>query len=65
MLEVHYAVPAVNAVLHALNTRLDAALIAWQMNHCEASVLITDREFSATMKQALVRSSTNTSARCW
>ncbi len=53
MLEAHYAVPAVNAVLHALNTRLDAALIAWQMNHCEASILITDREFSATMKEAL------------
>ena len=53
MLEAHYAVPAVNAVLHALNTRLDAALIAWQMNHCEASVLITDQEFSATMKEAL------------
>ena len=53
MLEAHYAVPAVNAVLHALNTRLDAALIAWQMNHCEANVLITDREFSATMKEVL------------
>ena len=53
MLEAHYAVPAVNAVLHALNTRLDAALIAWQMNHCEASIIITDREFSATMKEAL------------
>ncbi|MEY3502944.1 MAG: hypothetical protein RL763_1012 [Pseudomonadota bacterium] len=53
MLEAHYAVPAVNAVLHALNTRLDAALIAWQINHCEASILITDREFSATMKEAL------------
>ncbi len=53
MLEAHYAVPALNAVLHALNTRLDAALIAWQINHCEASVLITDREFSATTTQAL------------
>jgi fatty-acyl-CoA synthase len=53
MLEAHYAVPALNAVLHALNTRLDAALIAWQINHCEAKVLITDREFSATMHEAL------------
>jgi fatty-acyl-CoA synthase len=53
MLEAHYAVPAVNAVLHALNTRLNAALIAWQINHCEASILITDREFSATIKEAL------------
>jgi len=53
MVEVHYAVPALNAVLNALNTRLDANLIAWQMNHCEATVLITDTEFSPTMAQAL------------
>jgi fatty-acyl-CoA synthase len=42
-----------NAVLNTLNTRLDASLLAWQMNHCEASVLITDIEFSSTMGQAL------------
>ena len=53
MIEAHYAVPALNAVLNTLNTRLDAPLLAWQMNHCEASVLITDTEFSATMHQAL------------
>jgi fatty-acyl-CoA synthase len=53
MVEVHYAVPALNAVLNALNTRLDADLIAWQMNHCEATVLITDTEFSPTMGLAL------------
>ena len=53
MLEAHYAIPALGAVIHALNTRLDARLIAWQMHHCEASVLITDREFSATMAEAL------------
>ncbi len=53
MVEAHYAVPALNAVLNTLNTRLDAHLLAWQMNHCEASVLITDTEFSVTMKQAL------------
>jgi fatty-acyl-CoA synthase len=34
MVEAHYAVPALNAVLNTLNTRLDAALLAWQMNHC-------------------------------
>ncbi len=55
MVEAHYAVPALNAVLNTLNTRLDAALLAWQMNHCEASVLITDREFAATMAPALAR----------
>ena len=53
MVEVHYAVPALNAVLNTLNTRLDAALLAWQMKHCEAQVLITDREFSALMAPAL------------
>jgi fatty-acyl-CoA synthase len=53
MVEAHYAVPALNAVLNTLNTRLDAPLLAWQMHHCEASVLITDREFAATMAPAL------------
>jgi fatty-acyl-CoA synthase len=53
MLEVHYAVPALNAVLNPLNTRLDAALIAWQLNHCECAVLITDREFATVMAKSL------------
>ncbi|MEN9417482.1 MAG: hypothetical protein RI988_1102, partial [Pseudomonadota bacterium] len=53
MVEAHYAVPALGAVLNALNTRLDPALLAWQMNHCEAQVLITDREFAPVMAQAL------------
>jgi fatty-acyl-CoA synthase len=53
MVEAHYAVPALNAVLNTLNTRLDAPLLAWQMNHCEADVLITDREFAPVMRQAL------------
>jgi fatty-acyl-CoA synthase len=54
MVEAHYAVPALGAVLNTLNTRLDAALLAWQMNHCEAQVLITDTEFAPTIKAALV-----------
>jgi fatty-acyl-CoA synthase len=53
MVEAHYAVPALNAVLNTLNTRLDAPLLAWQMNHCEATVLITDREFAAVIGPAL------------
>jgi fatty-acyl-CoA synthase len=53
MVEAHYAVPGINAVLNTLNTRLDAPLLAWQMNHCEASVLITDREFAPVMREAL------------
>ena len=53
MIEAHYAVPALNAVLNTLNTRLDASLLAWQLNHCEAQVLITDSEYAPLMKEAL------------
>jgi fatty-acyl-CoA synthase len=53
MVEAHYAVPALNAVLNPLNTRLDPALIAWQLNHCESRVLLTDTEFSPVMSKAL------------
>jgi fatty-acyl-CoA synthase len=53
MVEAHYAVPALNAVIHALNTRLDAPMLAWQMNHGEAAVVITDREFAPEMAPAL------------
>ena len=53
MVEAHYAVPAIGAVLNTLNTRLDAALLAWQLNHCESEVLITDREFATVIAQAL------------
>ena len=53
MVEAHYAVPALNAVLNTLNIRLDARLLAWQMQHCEASVLISDSEFGPVMQQAL------------
>ena len=55
MVEAHYAVPALNAVLNTLNTRLDAPLLAWQMNHCETRVLITDREFAPQMADAVAR----------
>jgi fatty-acyl-CoA synthase len=53
MVEAHYAAPALNAVLNTLNTRLDAPLLAWQLNHCEAKVLLTDREFAPVMREAL------------
>ena len=55
MVEAHYAVPALNAVLNTLNTRLDAEAIAFMLNHGEAKVLIADREFSATVAQALAQ----------
>jgi fatty-acyl-CoA synthase len=53
MIEAHYAVPALGAVLNTLNTRLDASLLAWQLNHCEAHVLITDSEFAPVMDKTL------------
>jgi fatty-acyl-CoA synthase len=53
MLEAHFGVPMIKAVLHSLNTRLDAAVIAFQLDHAETKVLIVDREFSGVMKDAL------------
>jgi fatty-acyl-CoA synthase len=56
MLECHYGVPMAGAVLNTLNTRLDARIIAFSLDHGGAKVLITDREFSATVKAALEQS---------
>ena len=53
MLECHYGVPMAGAVLNTLNTRLDAAIIAFSLDHGDAKVLITDREFSKTITEAL------------
>ncbi len=53
MLELHNAVPMIGAVLNSLNIRLDAATIAFILDHGEAKVLITDSEFSPVIKQAL------------
>ncbi|MGQ0457820.1 MAG: acyl-CoA synthetase [Hyphomicrobium sp.] len=53
MLEAHYGVAMTGGVLHTINTRLDAAIIAFQLDHADTKILITDREFSATVKAAL------------
>jgi fatty-acyl-CoA synthase len=53
MVEAHYGVPMTGAVLHAMNTRLDAAIIAFQLDHAATKVLITDREFAPVMTEAL------------
>ncbi|RWC33793.1 MAG: acyl-CoA synthetase [Mesorhizobium sp.] len=53
MLEAHFGVPMTKAVLHSLNTRLDAAVIAFQLDHAETKVLLVDREFSGVVRQAL------------
>ena len=53
MYECHFGVPMTGAVLNRLNTRLDAANIAFILDHGEAKVVLTDREFAPTMKAAL------------
>ena len=53
MLECHYGVPMTQGVLNTLNTRLDAAIIAFSLDHAETKVAIIDREFSKVMKEAL------------
>ena len=53
MLEAHFGVPMTGAVLNSLNFRLDASTVAFILRHGEAKVLITDREFSSVIKDAL------------
>jgi fatty-acyl-CoA synthase len=53
MVECHFGVPVTGAVLNTLNTRLDAETIAFMLEHGEAKVLITDREYSPTVRKAL------------
>ena len=55
MLEAHYGVPMTQGVLNTLNVRLDADTIAFILDHGEAKVLLTDTEFSATVKAALAK----------
>ncbi|VXC98171.1 putative AMP-dependent synthetase/ligase [Burkholderia sp. 8Y] len=53
MVEAHFGVPMTGAVLNTLNTRLDAATIAFMLTHGEAKAVLVDREFSAAMRKAL------------
>ena len=53
MLECHYGVPMSGAVLNTLNTRLDAAALAFMLDHGQARALIVDREYAALARQAL------------
>ncbi len=55
MIEAHFGVPMAGAVLNALNTRLDADAIAFMLEHGEAKAILVDREFSATIAQALAQ----------
>ncbi len=56
MFECHFGVPASGAVLNAINFRLDAAAVAFILDHADARLVIVDGEFAATMKQALALS---------
>jgi fatty-acyl-CoA synthase len=58
MYECHFGVPMAGAVLNALNTRLDADSIAFMLEHGEAKVLFTDREFAPTIARALAKLNT-------
>jgi len=53
MLECHYGVPMSGAILHSINTRLDAAVISFQLNHAESKIMIVDSEYIALTKEAL------------
>ncbi len=53
MNEVHFAVPMLGAVLNALNIRLDAPSIAFQLDHGGAKVILVDPEFSGVISEAL------------
>lgn len=55
MLECHYGVPMAGAVLNAINTRLDAATVAYILDHGEAKVIVVDREFMPVLRLALVQ----------
>src|SRR5688572_26159320 len=55
MIEAHYGVPMLGAVLHALNTRLDAQAIAFQLDRAESKMVICDREFAGVMREALAQ----------
>ncbi|MBI1383947.1 MAG: long-chain-fatty-acid--CoA ligase [Rhizobiales bacterium] len=55
LLEAHYAVPMLGAVLNPINIRLDAPSIAFCLEHGEAKVLLADRDFAGTITPALAR----------
>ena len=53
MLECHYGIPMTGAVIHSINTRLDVAAIAFQLEHALSMLLIVDSEFSELASAAL------------
>ena len=53
LLEAHYSIPMTGGVVNTINTRLDAETIAYILDHSDAKILITDTQFSPTVKKAL------------
>jgi fatty-acyl-CoA synthase len=53
MFELHFAVPMLGAVLHSINTRLDAESVAFQLDHAESKAVFIDSEFAAVMGVAI------------
>src|SRR5690606_29954641 len=53
MVEAHFGVPMSGAVLNCINTRLDAAAIAFVLEHSASRILIVDREFAPQVATAL------------
>src|SRR5208337_2199609 len=53
MLDAKFGVPMTGAVLHSMNTRLDAANIAFMIDHAETKALITDTELAGVIGEAL------------
>ena len=54
MVECHFGVPVIGAILNTLNTRLDAHSLVYMLDHAQSKVVIVDREFSKVMKEALL-----------
>ena len=59
MLECHYGVPMCGGVLHSINTRLDAAVIAFQLDHAAAKIVIVDSEYMSLLQEALELTAVN------
>ena len=53
MLEAHYGIPMCGSVIHAINTRIEASAIAFQLDHADSKILIFDKELSSLVNEAL------------
>ena len=53
MVEAHFGIPMAGCVLNAINTRLDAASVAFMLSHGEAKLFLVDREFAGVARAAV------------